>query len=238
MYLHTHQFPGHRSEELGILPPPELDNLLHYAKVLSDTKQRDHIDLLVVTLLSNDHVGKLLAIFEQCAQQDNLSNMRTLRGIFNTMLLWADTDMIQELVLAKHIHGVLRVFDFMSKRNPSFCEQFESMPRLHLIDLLKSKTILVDNLGHAENLAFIRNQIAPQYWQKTALVNALERMCSWKHMTIVNWMQQDTLVLPPLFDILLGTDMDQQRSAIHFLSQVFDFALKDMQRFASASFFR
>ncbi|ORZ11465.1 hypothetical protein BCR42DRAFT_453997 [Absidia repens] len=247
MYLHTHQLPGHRSEELGILPSPELDTLLHYAKALSDTKQRDHIDLLVVTLLSNDHVGKLLAIFEQCAQQDDLSNMRTLRGIFNTMLLWADTDMIQELVLEKHIHGVLSVFDFMSKRNPSFCEQFESMPRLDLIDLLKKKTILVDNLRHAENLAFIKNQIAPQYWQKTSLVNALQRMCSWKHLAIVNWMQQDTLLIPQLFDLLLlppsssddNNDLThQKRSAVHFLSKMFEFALNDMQQFASASFFR
>lgn len=53
MYLHTHTIPGSRSNELGVLPSPELDTLLHYAKVLSDTKQRDHIDLMVVMLLSN-----------------------------------------------------------------------------------------------------------------------------------------------------------------------------------------
>ncbi|KAI8338642.1 hypothetical protein BC941DRAFT_423458 [Chlamydoabsidia padenii] len=237
--FYTQNKSQNRLRDYSLLVNPEVGNLLQIANIVYDPKQRDHIDLLVATLKSNDTIGKLLKIFEQCAEQDDLSNMRTLRGIFNTMLLWADTNMIQELILEKHIVGVLGVLEFMSKRNLSYREQFKNMSRMELGSLLKED--LAQKFRDAEHLEFFKSQVASQYQQKTQLNQALGRLIYWKHLDIVNWIQQDTLLTQRLFRLLddkKDTSIIDRQITLDIMHKVFVFAEKDMQEFACVSFIR
>ncbi|KAI8089620.1 uncharacterized protein BX664DRAFT_386080 [Halteromyces radiatus] len=234
MPLHSQQMPYNRKTISYILPEPDLDSLLQLASVLSDTKQKSQIEKFVACFRQKKYIGKLLDIFEQCEQQIDLSNIRTLRGIFNTLLLWADINMIQEFVLETHIKGVLRVLELTSKKSLSYHEQFEQFPRMNVKNILPKQLGL--KIRQIENLEFFKTRVAPQYKQKSQIISAIDQLIWWYHCDIVNWLQQDNNLIYDLFNKLKY--QENQLLIIKFLCLVFGFASKDMQRFAGISFFR
>lgn len=99
---------------------------------------------------------------------------------------------------------------------------------------------LIRTIREAEHLEFFKYQVAPQYQQKSQLIQVLERSIRWKHLNIVNWIQQDGILTKRIFHQLDNKDatiIDRQIT-LNFVHHVLLFAGKDMEQFASSSFIR
>jgi NADH dehydrogenase/NADH:ubiquinone oxidoreductase subunit G len=102
------------------------------------------------------------------------------------------------------------------------------------------KEDLIRTIREAEHLEFFKYQVAPQYQQKSQLIQVLERSIRWKHLDIVNRIQQDGILTKRLFHQLNNKDtaITDRRTTLTFVHHVLIFAGKDMEPFASSSFIR
>ncbi|ORX48044.1 hypothetical protein DM01DRAFT_1410055 [Hesseltinella vesiculosa] len=221
------------------LPKPSLDTLSDTLERLNvNTKKLDANYELKASMPIHDYISELVNLFDDFKENNDDVNARLVYKIFSYLLLIANVQFIQVFIRQDLFLRVLDVLNVGSKKKTSYRELFSNMPKLDEGVPLNSS--LATSLGEIDHLDFLKKNVITLVQKKRFLVDTLEQLTLWKHIDMVNDLQQDALLTRQLFQSLRFADapIAQRCSIAQLLIRIFNYAQNDMADFAAATFFR
>jgi len=223
--------------ELAIeLPAPEMANLTELLKLITETSlfAREHIPKLL--LKTKDYIKKLLELFRQCEDVDDIEGLHSLYAIFRGFVMLNDADLYETLLSTEFVFDFVGVLEY----DPEQSERTQH--REFLRDKVKFKEVVTianpairEKIHQTCRLGYLKDVILPRVLDDSAF-SMLTSMMMYNNVEVVQALHRDPKFFGELFKRLKSSKAGDEdwNDLVGFLQELCTLArhLQNNQRLA------
>ncbi|KAI7896594.1 component of IIS longevity pathway SMK-1-domain-containing protein [Mucor mucedo] len=223
------------------LPEPELSNLKEISDVLHNAHSLDDKDKLSAYIMTEGYMDKLMPLFETCEDLEDIADLHLLYNVLEGILALNDQQIVDLALQDEYITNVMGILEYNPKTPGLKAKHREFIQKngdtKQAVEI--KDEVITRKIKLSFRLEYLQSILLHSETSVEGLMGVISNMLYQIHLDIVNYIQNNHLLLSELFSVFKDpeTPAEKRDDIIRFFHQLCNLT-KTMQTSVRVNTFR